>query len=148
MDRPAYSLRAALFIQASLRACDQPVLSRIAVATGEGQLPEDTKKDLNSAYGEAFTASGRLLSDLPGPSLMAHASGGPIDAAFRLADHIATGWTQAQARAMAALLPPGAGPRRIAAERLGISRQAVDQALHAAGFPAVEAALEQIESSA
>jgi hypothetical protein len=79
---------------------------------------------------------------------MAHAGGGALDAAFRLADHIAQGWTRAQARAVCAMLPPGAGPRRIAADRLGVSRQAVDQALRAAGFAAIEAALEQIEAAA
>ena len=77
----------------------------------------------------------------------ARAACGALDAAFRLADHIAQGWTRAQARAVCAMLPPGAGPRRVAAERLNISRQAVDQALWAAGFPAIEAALEQIETA-
>lgn len=79
---------------------------------------------------------------------MGHASGGALNALILLADHISQGWTPAQARAIFTMLPPGAGPRRAVAERLGISRQAVDQALHAAGFPAIDAALTQIEGDA
>ena len=52
-----------------------------------------------------------------------------------------------QARAVAALLPPETGPRRVAADRLGLSRQAIDQALHAAGYPALLDALALLESS-
>ncbi len=111
-------------------------------------LPADPNVDLNSAHGPVFSQSGRLLEMLPDQTLMAHSSGGSLDAAFRLADHISRGWTQAQARAMAAMLPPDAGPRRVAADALGISRQAVDQALHAAGFPAIDAALKLIEAEA
>ena len=147
LNRPKYALRATLFVQARLRAMKDGQASRIAAATGEGTLPDGAHVELNSAYGPIFQASGRLLDTLSGRSLIAYAGGGALDAAFRLADHIAQGWTRAQARAVCAMLPPGAGPRRVAAERLNISRQAVDQALWAAGFPAIEAALEQIETA-
>lgn len=146
LDRPKFALRAALFIQAQLRAMNEAYATRIAVATGEGDLPPNANVDLNSAYGPVFRESGRLLDTLAGSTLLAHADGGPLDAAFKLADHISQGWTQAQARAVCAMLPPDSGPRRVAAEHLGISRQAVDQALRAAGFPAIEAALDQIEA--
>lgn len=145
VDHPALALRIALFIQSRLKE-KSGAQTRIAVATGEGKLPSGPASDLNSAHGPAFVASGRLLEALPRQALMSHAAGGPLDAAFRLADHIAQGWTEAQARAIAAMLPPGAGPRQKVADRLGISRQAVDQALHAAGFPAIDAALKQIET--
>jgi hypothetical protein len=148
LNRPEFALRASLFVQARLRAMNDSYASRIAAATGKGSLPPDARADLNSAHGPVFEASGRLLGTLPRHTLMAHAGGGALDAAFRLADHIAQGWTRAQARAVCAMLPPGAGPRRIAADRLGVSRQAVDQALRAAGFAAIEAALEQIEAAA
>lgn len=146
MDQPALALRAALYLQSQLKG-NSEARTRIAVATGDGTLPSGPDPDLNSAHGPAFIASGRLLENLSGQTLMAHASGGALDAAFRLADHIAQGWTQAQARAVAAMLPPGSGPRRVAAETLGISRQAIDQALHAAGFPAIDAALDEIEAA-
>lgn len=145
IDRPALALRLALYIRARLRLLDNDYATRIAVASGDGEVPERKVADLNSAHGAAFTASGRLLDRLDGHTLMAHADGGALDAAFRLADHISQGWTQAQARSLCLMLPPGAGPRRVAAETLGISRQAVDQALNGAGYPALIDALEAME---
>ncbi|WP_428515934.1 MarR family transcriptional regulator [Roseovarius sp.] len=139
-----YTLRSTLYLQSSLMALEPAVQTRIAVATGKGTLSDVNP---NSAHGPAFSASGRLLESLSGNTLLAHAAGGPLDATFRLADHIAQGWTQAQARAVAAMLPPGTGPRRVAADRLGISRQAIDQALHAAGYPALHDALTLLEKS-
>lgn len=141
---PSLSLRAALYVTACLRRQDKTWQSRIAVAEGSGSLPANG--DTNFAHGEVFTDSGRLLDALPGHALMSHASPGPTRAAFLLADHIAQGWTQAQARALVLMLPPGAGPRSAAAEALGISRQAVDQSLHAAGFPALDAAMAELEA--
>ncbi len=147
INRPRFALRSALFIQARLRSLHEDYATRIATAIGDGALPKDANTDLNGAYGPAFQDSGRLLEALPNRTLMACADGGALDAAFRLADHISQGWTQAQARALSVILPPDSGPRRIAAEQLGISRQAVDQALWAAGYPAISDALKQIEES-
>ncbi len=144
-DKPALALRATLYTQARLMMRAPPVRSRIAAAAGEGHLPEDPDDDLNSAHGEAFNASGRLLENLTGRVLLAHAGGGPLNAVFRLADHISQGWTATQAQAVSLMLPPGSGPRRVAAERLGVSRQAVDQSLWGAGYPAIADALELVE---
>ena len=132
VNKTALVLRAALYIQSSLRLMNSEFSTRIAAATGEGELPSGA--DPNSAHGPVFRDSGRLLDTLTGRTLMAHADGGALGASFRLADHIAQGWTQAQARAVHAMLPPEAGPRRLAADRLGISRQAIDQALWGRGF--------------
>lgn len=156
INRPLLSLRFSLYIQARLRSMNSAYATRIAAATGEGKLPvmkregDDNSSglafdDLNSAHGPAFTASGRLLNELAGHTLMAQADGGALDAAFRLADYISQGWTQAQARSLCLMLPPGAGPRRVAADALGVSRQAVDQALNGAGYAAIIDALEAIE---
>lgn len=158
INRPALALRLSLVIKARLRLSDPDHSTRIAAATGDGALPDAMRKgvhdpggpafaDLNSAHGAAFTASGRLLEDLAGGTLMAHAAGDALHAAFRLADHISQGWTQSQARSLCLMLPPGAGPRRIAAQAIGISRQAVDQALGSAGYPAIMDALTAIEGS-
>lgn len=146
INRPALALRLSLYIKARLRMLGPDYATRIAVASSEGEALEKMMADLNSAHGAAFTASGRLLDELTGHSLMAHAQGGAIDAAFRLADHISQGWTQAQARSLCLMLPPGTGPRRVAAEKLGISRQAVDQALNSAGYAALMDAFEAIEA--
>lgn len=146
LDRPVICLRAALFMQARIRSGGETDATRIAVAVGEGDPIREKIVAPNSAHGIAFEKSGRLLEKLKSRTRMAFAGGGAIDATFRLADHIASGWTAAQARAICAMLPPNSGPRRVAAETLGISRQAVDQALNAAGFPAIEAALDLIEA--
>ncbi|WP_157772608.1 MarR family transcriptional regulator [Pseudoponticoccus marisrubri] len=143
LDHPALHLRSALFLQARLAAQDPPCATRIAVATGAGSIPGDM--DLNGAHGPAFTQSGRLLEALSGRSRLGFATPGPVGAVYALADHIAQGWTQAQARSLALVLPPDGRPRRDAAAQLGISRQAVDQALWAAGYPFIEAALAQLE---
>lgn len=145
LNRPEFALRAALFLRASVRLAHPTAQTRVAVATGEGTLPERVEDDLNSAHGPVFTGSGRMLAELSGRILMSHAQGGAMAAAFILADHISQNWSEAQARSLCAMLPPGAGPRKHAAETLGISRQAVDQALHAAGFPALEAAMAELE---
>ena len=145
LGAPNLSLRAALYVCACLRRLDGARTTRIAIATGPGTLPADG--DTNAAHGPAFTESGRLLDALPKNVLMSHASAGPFAATLHLADHIARGWTEAQATSLCELLPPNPGPRAAAAKRLGISRQAVDQALWAAGYPALDAALTAWEAS-
>ncbi|MEP2766423.1 MAG: MarR family transcriptional regulator [Paracoccaceae bacterium] len=144
---PKYAIRSALYVQAQVRRLDKSFSTRIAVATGEGTLPNTKPIDINSAHGPVFTASGRLLETISGHHLMEHADGGGHGAVLELCSHIALGWTPAQARAMCELLPPDSGSRAQAGTRLGISRQAVDQALWAAGFPAIDAALQHLETN-
>lgn len=139
-----FALRGALFVLASLKSSDTPTDTRIAVSKGDGALPEDGNP--NRAHGPAFTDSGRLLDALPAQRRLDHAAGGAESGVFVLADHIASGWTQAQARALTGMLPPKAGPRKDTAQQLGISRQAVDQALNAAGYPAISTALAALET--
>ena len=143
LSAPEFALRLALIMTAQLRHTEDGIATRVAIATGTGTLPDDG--DTNRAHGPAFVASGRLLEGLDKQVRIAHASGGTMAAATRLADHIAQGWTQAQARAMAEALVPGAPPRATIAEHLGITRQAVNQALWSGGFPAIDEALSLIE---
>lgn len=143
LGSPKYGLRACLFIQAGLRRLDKSLSTRIALATGDGTLPES--QDINGAHGPAFIASGRLLGTISGHIRMMSAETGTGNAALMLADHIAQGWTQAQARSLYEQLPPNAGTRESAAKRLGISRPAVNQALWSGGFTALDAALENWE---
>lgn len=144
LSDPSVALRAALFLRAYLQRDDTMAKTRISIATGTGTLP--ASGDLNAAHGPAFVSSGRQLQTISGHALMAHAQGGGHHAATRLADHIASGWTQAQARAMAALLPPDAPARAQVAASFGITRQAVNQALWSAGYPALMEAIEAIEA--
>ncbi len=143
LGAPSRGLRAALFMRACLRRLDKTLTTRIAIATAEGQLPDS--QDINSAHGPVFVSSGRLLDRISGHTHMAHAAGGALNATVVLADHIAQGWTQAQARSLCELLPPDAGPREDAAKRLGVSRPAVNQALWGAGFPALDQAIKDWE---
>ncbi len=142
---PASALRYALILRAALRSRGKEHATRIAIAAGAGTLP--SSGDVNAAHGPAFTASGRLLDALPAHVGMAHASGGALDAATRLADHISAGWTPAQARSVRLILWPKGRIRSDAAAALGITRQAVDQALWSAGFPALSDALALIEGA-
>lgn len=143
VGQPALALRAALCLRAALRAEGDDLATRIAIAVGPGILPQGG--DLNQASGIAFTESGRALDALKAPATLTHAAGGALGAATRLADHISARWTPAQARAMRFLLWPGARTRSMAATDIGITRQAVDQALAAAGFAAIRDALALIE---
>lgn len=142
-EHPARALRYALMLRAELRCLGKTHATRIAIATGPGTLPPD--HDPNGAHGAGFIDSGRLLEGLPAHVGMAHASGGALGAAVRLADHISAGWTPAQARAMREMLWPRSRIRAEAAAALGITRQAVNQALWSAGFPALSDALDLIE---
>jgi len=144
LARAELALRAALVLRAALAAAGKPAETRIAIASGPGGA--EPPEDLNAATGPAFVASGRALDALSGGATMAHASGGALGAAVRLVDHLSRGWTEAQGRALLHMLPPDPPTRAEVGERLGVSRQAVDQALAAAGFPAIEAALGLIEA--
>lgn len=144
LGAPHYGLRAALYLQANLRKLDKSLSTRIALASGAGDLPKDG--DINSAHGAAFVASGRFLDSISRHIRMGHAENALFDAVTALADQIAQGWTQAQARSMAEILPPNAPNRAEIATRLGISRPAVNQALWSAGYPGLERAIAQWES--
>lgn len=141
--RPELALRAALYLRAALRASGTGAETRVAIAEGEGG--ESAPRDLNEATGPVYTASGRALDALGGGATMVHAAGGPLGAAVRLADQIAAGWTEAQARSLRLMLPPDPPTRGQAGSALGITRQAVDQALAAAGFAALDEALRLLE---
>ncbi|WP_095589565.1 hypothetical protein [Actibacterium ureilyticum] len=140
---PARALRAALFLRASLRVLGKPFATRIALATGVEAL--GAGPDLSGETGPNFVASGRALDAMPRGTELVWAAGGARDAVFRLADHISAGWTPAQARAVARMLPPTDMTHAAAAQALGISRQAVDQALGAAGYPALHQAIALFE---
>ncbi|MEM9755624.1 MAG: hypothetical protein AAF914_06510, partial [Pseudomonadota bacterium] len=144
---PTRALRAALYCRAVLTRQSETYVTRIAVAVGKGQMPLKPVANPNAGHGPAFTASGRLLEELDRHVHLAHASGGAVSAAFRLADQIAQGWTRAQARALCHTLPPDSGPRAETAELLGITREAVNQALWAAGYRAIGDAIEMLEAA-
>ena len=139
----ATPLRAALAMRAALRRQDRDLRTRMAIATGTAEIP--VSGDLNAATGPAFVASGQFLDQLDA-AMIADAAGGAIGAVTRLAHHVSDGWTQAQARAVLPMLAPERPTQDAVAEDLGISRQAVRQALVAAGMPDILAALDMLET--
>lgn len=143
--RPRLALRAALVLRAALRAGGRDLSTRIALASGQDRPPH--LPDLNLATGPVFVASGRALDTIEAPAQMVLAGGGALGAAVRLADALSQGWTQAQARAILPMLAPVPPTRILVAESLGIRRQAVEQALIAADYPALSQALEMIEAA-
>ncbi len=143
--QPEYALRAALLFRAAVRSKGRHFDTRIAIAIGDAG--EENITDPNKATGPAFVASGRALDAMRGDVRMVHASGGALGAATRLADQICQGWTAAQATAVFHALHPARSTREEIAKRIGKSRQAVDQALAAAGFRALDDALEMIEAA-
>jgi len=136
---PANALHLALSIQAHVMSDDANVATRLSIAVGDGTIPANG--DLNAAHGDAFTRSGRGLGTLTETTRICDTRGGAHHAAALLADHIAQGWTRTQARAMAAALAPDAPTQASIADRLGVTRQSVNQTLRAAGFPALSNAL-------
>ena len=145
LARPALALRTALYLRAALRNSGKDLSTRIAIAVGTGD-PGDAG-DLNAASGQAFIDSGRALDGLQAPAMMVFADGGAMGAVVRLADCLFQGWTQAQARAVRPMLAPGTLTRREVASATGVTRQAVDQALEAANYPALAEALALVEGA-
>jgi DNA-binding phage protein len=140
------ALRIALLFRAVLFARNDKYETRIAIAVGDESLEN---KDISRANSPTFILSGRTLDTMSDDHLMAHASGGSHHAATVLADYISRSWTTAQARAIAPFLHPAESwTQKDVARNLGISRQAVGQALDAAGYPAIKAALTAIEEQA
>ena len=145
LTRPKLALRAALKIIAAVRSLGDGHATRIAVGLGEGELGQGGS--LASAGGAAFVASGRALDAIDPKIHLTIAAKGAEGALYRLADHVAKGWTPAQSRAVEPLLAPDRPTHAAVARQLGISRQAVEKALNGAGFGAIEASLNLVETA-
>ncbi|KAA2316104.1 MarR family transcriptional regulator [Pseudooceanicola sediminis] len=138
----APGIREALALRAGLRQQGKAYETRIAIATGPAALPENG--DLNRASGPAFVGAGHLLDRLSDNALD-HAGGGALSATLILAGQISQGWTPAQARAILPMLAPAPPIQSDVAARNGITRQAIQQALSGAAYPALAAALSRLE---
>lgn len=130
-------LRIALYLRATIRADDEAFETRVAIASS----PEQSN--------DVFVQSGRALDTMPKNTLFRYANGGDSHATAVLADHISHRWTQAQARAVRPFLFPSSRvTQKTVAAQLGISRQAVGQALDAAGLTPLMAAITALETQA
>ncbi|KQB97773.1 hypothetical protein AL073_02225 [Loktanella sp. 1ANDIMAR09] len=142
LTKPGLLLDAALFFTARLKASQGTIATRISI--GVGMVETLGTVDLSDATGPAFFISGDRLDHM-GRNRMITLDGTGICATavglIDLAAFIATGWTAAQAEAVAHVLA-GHAPRHedIAAD-LGITRQAVQSRLASAGVPYFDKAL-------
>ncbi len=134
-------LSVCLLILARLKASDGSLSTRISVGMGEiYPLPDG---DLSAASGPAFIASGRGLDDMAAAQTLS-IKGQGVDvfqqSIFAFAADRAARWSREQAEAMALALNPDMPNRTAIATQLGISRQAVDARLAAAGHRLLEQA--------
>lgn len=148
LTNPSLCLRACLYLRASLLVHTSELGSRISVGIGTGVLPQDG--DLNSASGPAFVLSGRGLEAMSHNQTLACAleilSGGAVTAVFSLADSHGQNWTQAMARSLAPMLLPNPPSQSNVASRLGLSKQAVRDALKRVDLHTLQRALQAFEN--
>lgn len=143
LHRPDLDLRAALALRATLRAEGKTFDTRIAMARGDGVIPD---RDLNAAHGPAFSDAGHALDTMDPALTLRHTQGGALGAATTLADALSRDWTPAQARALRPMLAPDPPTHAEVAEAHGISRSAISQALAAARFDHIAHALAALEA--
>ncbi|PJE29856.1 hypothetical protein SAMN06297129_2736 [Pseudooceanicola antarcticus] len=137
-------LREALTLRAGLRQKGRQFDTAIAMVSGNGLIPADG--DLGRAEGLVFLTSLGILDSLKG-ARFGHGDGSELAAVARLVDHVSARWTAAQAKAVLPMMAPDAPTHSTVAESLGITRQAVRQALMGAGYPALSEALTEVEAT-
>ena len=142
LSKPGLLLDAALYIIARLKAGQTGIATRLSIGVG----PVETlgTRGLADATGPAFFVSGDQL-DAMGRNRMIALTGQGIGAAqvaiIDLAEWIASGWTATQAEAVAKYLEGHLMRHEDIAEKLGITRQAVQSRLSGAGLSYFDNAL-------
>jgi hypothetical protein len=139
LQHPQQVLWAVLLILADLRASGIGVDTRISV--GIGSYTSLGTANLSDATGPAFVLSGQGLDAMPKQSRLAIAGGADWQKAMLdLVDWHTAQWTAAQAEAVAMFLRHAENHQQLAA-RLGITRQAMQSRLAAAGINALDRAI-------
>ena len=132
-------LWACLLIMARIKAAPGGLATRISV--GIGDVSQLGATELSAAGGSAFILSGRGLDDMSGAQTLG-IRGVPVDrlqrSVFAFAADRAQRWSREQAEVMAMALHADAPSRAAMAQTLGITRQAVDARLVAAGLRLLE----------
>ncbi|PYE85875.1 hypothetical protein [Pseudoroseicyclus aestuarii] len=149
LDTPGLCLEASLYMTARLAGAHPGLSTRIA--TGLGPVEAFGTADLSDARGEAFTTSGRQLDGMTGADRLSlcrteRAGGGYQQAIFQLAGYICGGWTERQAEAIALAIEHPDDTQDSLAQRLGVTRQAVQKRLAGAGWGVLREAAEAFES--
>ena len=147
---PAFALRGALIMRASIAALGRPFDTRISIGIGSGWRVEDA--DVAVSSGPAFELSGRGLDTMEHVRRFAVAWDEPPDgtallrAIFALCDEISRNWTPGQARVFARLLIERQRPNQeTLARELGIRQQTVADHLAGGGDWALQDALKAVE---
>ena len=144
---PGLTLDAILYLLARLRAAHPKMATRISA--GVGTIDTLGTDDLSDGTGAAFFISGDHIDKMsPRRQLVIAGQGiGPSQAAIiDLTEFITTGWTAAQAEAVACALHKAPRTHEDIAKQLGITRQAVQNRLAGAGFGYFETAISAIRN--
>lgn len=150
LTQPGFSLRAAFYIRARLKAGDPDWDTRIAIGLGEVAKIDKSRTSLSS--GEAFLLSGHALDAMgSGTTLVVAArpqarSLAALDVLARICSTMADDWSPKQAQAVCLALAPGAPTQAEMAERLGVTQQAVSKALASAKISAFLQAAQYCET--
>lgn len=142
LTNPGLLLDAALYIIASLKAGQTNIATRISI--GVGAVETLGTSDLTDATGPAFFVSGDQLNAMKRGRMLALAGQGVAaeqTAILDLAEWTASGWTASQAEAIAIHLVEKFLRHEDIAERLGVTRQAVQNRLAGAGLSYFDNAL-------
>ncbi len=143
LTAPRFALRASLLMRAFIRQESKAFETRVSV--GIGAVEPLSPEGLGASDGPAFQASGRGLQALKGAQYFNINT--QNHTVFILSDEISKRWTQAQARVLAYALMLPRPTQEAVAGKVGISQQSVRNHLTAAGEPALQAALADIENS-
>lgn len=144
---PAFGLRVAVLLLASLRASQKGIATRVSL--GHGNLDHRGTESLADAGGTAFLASGRGLDQMRKQQRIAISGDGiaPLHQGYgALLTALVRRWSTEQAEAMVLALHPAAPTLANIARTLKITPQAVNYRLASASGIEVKAALRDWES--
>lgn len=147
LPRAELALDAMMFLIARLRARSPAIETRISA--GIGALACIGTADLADATGAAFFISGDQIETMSRKRRLAIAGSGigkPQIAIVDLVAFITSGWTRAQAEAVARSLQSRFSHHEAIAEALGITRQAVQNRLAGAGLTYLDTALQAMHA--
>lgn len=147
LTKPGLLLDAALYLVARLKAGQAQIATRISIGVG----PVETlgSSNLSDATGQAFFISGDQLAHMGRNRMFALAGQGIAAeqvAIIDLAEWIAAGWTATQAEAVAIHLEGQLTRHEDIAEKLGVTRQAIQSRLSGAGLSYFDNALYAIRN--
>jgi len=146
LGQPALSLRAAMFVAATLRSGEFGMTTRLSIAIGRAE--NLGSRDLSDAAGPAFQQSGRELDKMPKTARISLAGTAVTDRDQIIARQMferTSRWTPQQAEAMALYLHPDNPTLHHLAKMLGISPQAVNYRLGGGGATELRANLQSWE---